>query len=313
MTSGLLANRSGYNTRTLLACHANGMTHDSPGLHELLDSWLIRLRAERKSPSTIKAYRAAVEHYLRWGNQHLDKPTVLAWLASMAENEPATARLRLAAVKRFAAWLAAEDYLNADAILLIRSPKLSDKAIPGLSGDEIQRLLKACNGRDWRAKRDKAMVVLLTETGMRASELLALETDDIDLAGCSLVVHKSKSGRARSVRFSPSAAAAIDRYRRGIPGLSGPLWLGTRGRLQYPGLRHSLGARARQAGVAGFHIHRLRHTAAIRWLDAGGTETGLMAQAGWQSREMIDRYSRASRETLAAKEFDRLGLQVDLD
>jgi len=89
------------------------------------------------------------------------------------------------------------------------------------------------------------------------------------------------------------------------------LWLSSTGRLTYTGMRHTLGARAEAAGVIGFHAHRLRHTAAVRWLAAGGSEGGLMAQAGWQSREMVDRYVSVARETLAGEEFNRLGLDVD--
>jgi integrase/recombinase XerD len=284
-----------------------------PDLPALLQSWLLQLRLERKSAQTIRAYTIGVELFLAH-SERLDKPSVIAWLATMTDNEPGTTRLRLAAVKQFAKWLAREDYLDADPILMIRPPKLDQKPVPGVTDEEIRRLLKVCGGKDWRSKRDKAMLLLLAETGMRAGELLALDVDDVDLAGCSLIVRKAKGGKSRRVRFSPSAAGTIDRYKRAVPGLhAGPLWRGTRGRLTYDGLRHTLGARADDAGVAGFHAHRMRHAAAIRWLDAGGTEGGLMAQSGWSSREMIDRYARASRETLAAKEFDRLGLQIDPD
>jgi integrase len=70
----------------------------------------------------------------------------------------------------------------------------------------------------------------------------------------------------------------------------------------------ALKQRAEEAGVRNFHPHRLRHTAAVRWLASGGSETGLMAQSGWASRKMIDRYVRTAAEELASVEFDRLGL-----
>ena len=52
---------------------------------------------------------------------------------------------------------------------------------------------------------------------------------------------------------------------------------------------------------------------AVRWLGKGGREIALMAQAGWTSRTMIDRYVKASSEALAAAEFDRLDMGVVLD
>ena len=54
--------------------------------------------------------------------------------------------------------------------------------------------------------------------------------------------------------------------------------------------------------------YRLRHTAATRWLAAGGAEGGLMAVAGWSKCEMIDRYTRATVSERAADEDRRLKL-----
>jgi integrase/recombinase XerD len=60
--------------------------------------------------------------------------------------------------------------------------------------------------------------------------------------------------------------------------------------------------------VAGFHVHRLRHSMSVRWLRAGGSEAGLRAHAGWADNTMITRYVKAASEQLAAEEFDRLNL-----
>lgn len=66
--------------------------------------------------------------------------------------------------------------------------------------------------------------------------------------------------------------------------------------------------RATAAGITGFHLHMLRNTAATRWLAAGGSENGLMAVAGWSSREMLDRYTQASASDRAAAEARKLNL-----
>jgi len=117
------------------------------------------------------------------------------------------------------------------------------------------------------------------------------------------------------VKFSPQTAVLVDKYLRArrraghLPTAhGGRLWLSSRGPLSYRGLAEALRARAIAGGINGFHLHQLRHTAAVRWLGAGGSETGLMAQAGWRSRTMIDRYVVSAREDLAADEFDRLNL-----
>jgi len=62
------------------------------------------------------------------------------------------------------------------------------------------------------------------------------------------------------------------------------------------------------AGVDGFHPHRLRHTAAHRWLAAGGSEGGLMAVAGWTRPDMLMRYTQAQASSRAAEEAKKLNL-----
>ena len=87
------------------------------------------------------------------------------------------------------------------------------------------------------------------------------------------------------------------------------LWLGDRGRgFSYDGLYVALRRRAAAAGVTHFHPHLLRHTAAHRWLAAGGSEGGLMAVAGWTRPDMLQRYARAGAEARAADEARRLNL-----
>jgi integrase/recombinase XerD len=296
------------------------VTDDLLDLESLRDSWLIALRGERKSASTLKAYQAGVDQYLAFCDRQqlpreLSKAGVRAFMAALADTEAATARLRLQALKLFARWLAEEEGFDPDPVLAVRAPKLDEKAVPDLSVAEVKAMLKVCAGRDFRDRRDTALLLLLTETGMRGGECLSLDVEDVDLKTCALLVRRGKGGKGRQVRFSESTAAAIDRWIRaraaaGNPRSSGALWVSSARpqRLSYRGMSDALGGRAEQAGVRGFHVHRLRHTAAVRWLASGGSETGLMAQSGWASRKMIDRYVKTAAEELASQEFDRLKL-----
>ena len=281
------------------------------------------LRAAHKSPHTMRCYRAGVQAYLDYCQAEgipaeLTKANVIAWLASRG-GEASTNRLHLTTLKLFARWLADEEGFNADPILAVKAPKLDQAAVADLAESELRRMVKVCDGPTLRDKRDKAALMLLTETGLRAAELLALDAGDIDIIGCVVHVRRGKGGKGRRVRFSPGTAGAVDRYLRarrhaGEPAGAGPLWISARpggGRLTYRGLAMTLKGRAADAGVVGFHVHRLRHTAAVRWLRAGGTETGLRAHAGWTSNVMINRYVKAASEQIAGEEFDRLNLGIE--
>jgi integrase/recombinase XerD len=290
-------------------------------LADLLASWLRELRGQRKSEHTWRSYQAAVQSFLAFCGEHdlpaeLTKTNVIGWLGAQGANQTSTVRLRLTAIKLFARWLAEAEGFDPDPVLAVKAPKMDQPSVPDLSENELRRLLKACDGAELRDKRDKAMLVLLAETGLRAAELLALDVTDVDLDGCVAHVRRGKGAKGRRVRFSPGAAAILDRYVRArhraiSHPAQGPLWISNRGaRLTYTGLTSTLKGRAKDAGVVGFHVHRLRHTAAVRWLRSGGTETGLMAQAGWSSNSMVGRYVAAASEQLAGEEFDRLDLGI---
>jgi integrase/recombinase XerD len=126
-------------------------------------------------------------------------------------------------------------------------------------------------------------------------------------------VRRGKGGRGRAVPFGPQTSRALDRYlraRRSHRLADTPaLWLGDRGKaFSYDALHKTLGERARAAGIEGFRPHRLRHTAAHRWLAAGGSEGGLMAVAGWTRPDMLLRYTRAQASARAATEARALRL-----
>ena len=101
----------------------------------LLPSWVLTLKAERKSPGTIKTYTAGVRRFLSWCEQTgtepvLDKSTVTAYIAASLETcEATTAGGRLLALKRFSAWAAEEDEQPEDRLAGLRQPKLDSKTL----------------------------------------------------------------------------------------------------------------------------------------------------------------------------------------
>jgi len=289
-------------------------------LADLLPSWELALRAERKSPQTVKAYGDGVRAYLRWCETNdrqavLERRLVAAFVDDLltAGAQPATARSRQLGVRRFSAWLTEEGEQDTDLLLGIKAPKLDSKVVEPLTDVEIRALLKACAGRDLRERRDDAILRFMIETGCRAGEVVALGVEDVDLAAGTAVVRRGKGGKGRVVPFGPQTAQAIDRYlrlRRGHRLASTPdLWLGDRGKaFTYDALHKTLKMRADAAGLTGFHPHLLRHTAAHRWLAAGGSEGGLMAVAGWTRPDMLMRYTQAQASSRAAVEARRLNL-----
>jgi len=249
------------------------------------------MRAERKSPQTIKSYGDGVRIFLRRceERQHspaLDRDLMKAWVVDMLEagSEPAAACARQLGVRRFSAWLEEEGEVDTDPLLGLKATKLDAKVTESLTEDELRRLIKACGGKEFRDRRDEAIIRLMAETAMRAGEVCGLTVADLDLNRGLVTVRRDKGGKGRISPFGDQTGRTIDRYlRQRTHRLADTeaLWLGDRGKeLNYYGLHRALKYRAEHAGLEKFHPHLLRHTAASRWLAAGGSEGGLMAVAG---------------------------------
>jgi site-specific recombinase XerD len=295
---------------------------DSTNLAELLTSWELHLRAERKSPQTVKSYsdgvRAYIAYCVREGKPvQIDRRQLREFINDLLTSgaKPATAVSRHLAVRRFSGWLTEEGEQDSDPLLGLKSPKMDSPVIEPLTDDQLRAMLKACRGPDLRDKRDEAIIRLMFTTGARAGEVVALQVDDLDLRSVppTALIRRGKGGKGRVVPLPVEVAAAIDKYmraRRSHRLKNDPaLWLGDRGKyFSYDALHQSLGMRAQMAGVKGFHPHRLRHTAAHRWLTKGGSGGGLMAVAGWTRPDMLLRYSQAQASARAAEEAQRLNL-----
>jgi integrase/recombinase XerD len=295
---------------------------DSPDLADLLPSWELHLRAERKSHETTKSYGDGVRAYIRWCQAN-DKPAVLdrqqlrEFIDGLLVNgaKPATAKSRHLAVRRFSDWLTEEDEQAVDPLLGLKAPKLDDPVTEPLTDDQLKALLKVCKGPDLRDKRDEAIVRLMFTTGARAGEVVAMQVKDLSLRSVppTATIRRGKGGKGRTIPLAMETAASIDKYLRARKThrlhQDPALWLGDRGRhFSYDALHKTLGWRAEMAGLQGFHPHRLRHTAADRWLSRGGSEGGLMAVAGWTRPEMLLRYTKHRAEARAAEEAQRLNL-----
>lgn len=224
------------------------------------------------------------------------------------------------AVRRFAAWLLATGRLGDDPFRGIKTPKVETPLVHPLTDDELRALLRTCDVADdahpdllLQHRRDEAIIRLMLETVIRKGEVVALEVGDLDLDACLVTIRRGKGGRGRVIPIGPFATRALGAYlslrSHHYLAATPRLWLGGRSRpLGYEGLHNTLRRRAQRAGIDGFHLHRLRHTAAHRSLAAGGSEAGLMAIAGWSRTDMLVRYTRARACERAAEEAWHLNL-----
>jgi integrase/recombinase XerC len=297
-----------------------------------LDSFRRWLEANQRSLKTVSGYLLATRQFHGFLAAHglptrLEQVTaqhVEMWLVSMRSERTKTgAPLRISSINRytnslraFFNWCVAEELVERTPLARIGHAR-EDSAPPDvLSEDEVRRLFKACEGKDFFARRDLALLRLWFATGIRRAEIAGIRLADVDLDQRVIRVH-GKGRRSRDVRIGRRAVVALDRYLRlrsahHLAETTDAFWLGTRGALHYAGIYAVLQRRAAQAQIRHIYPHLWRHTMAHRYLDAGGGETNLKALMGWSSNAQLQRYGASMIASRARDEYDRLGLDDDL-
>lgn len=206
-------------------------------------------------------------------------------------------------------WAVRRGYLTDHILHDIRRPKPERPAIIPLSESDIKAILAVCDrsiGYSRRgqvitdytrptAGRDRAILLLLLDTGIRASELCGLRLIDIDLRNRAITVF-GKGAKERALPIGPITARALQRYitaARADQPANAPLFLGARGEtLTRDALQKLLRRLGQQARVAGVHPHRFRHTFAIQYLRNGGNTRALQEALGHETLDMIRTYTR---------------------
>ena len=176
-----------------------------------------------------------------------------------------------------------------------------------VSGEELERLVRAINPTSPVGLRDRAIVLCLVESGLRASDVAGLELDGLDLTARTLRLRRHKQREFTTVPISRRLAAAIGAYvRRGRPVCStSSLFVShraPRGKAMTPiGVRGVVVRRAAEAGLAdrirGTHV--IRHSVASRWIQAGATLKQIADLLGHRSIDTTSIYAKVDLTALA--------------
>ncbi|MDP4094432.1 MAG: site-specific tyrosine recombinase XerD [Bacillota bacterium] len=176
-------------------------------------------RDKRLSLNTLQSYRRDIEQYISYLREMnlqnistTNKTTVIAYLLSLQKKGRATSTIsrNLASIRSFYQYIAKNKLIDHDPTSDLESPKVEKKLPQILSTKEVELLLDQPKCTDLKGYRDKAMLELLYATGIRVSELINLDTQDINLD--MGFIKCNKGNRERMIPIGSMAISAIQEY-----------------------------------------------------------------------------------------------------
>ncbi|MBV9865373.1 MAG: tyrosine-type recombinase/integrase [Abitibacteriaceae bacterium] len=295
-------------------------------IESLAEEWLLDCEYRLHSPQTLQTRRVFLTnlcwflkhrhyqtcgtrelkeflHYLRhgheeggrWGRKHLNKPV-----------RPVTVKDYHVCLSTFFKWLVAEGILPTSPMERIPRPVVRFEEKQPLTPAEVKALFGAAR-KSLHPQRNELILLLLLDTGIRASELCGLKVQDMDLNRrfCSVL---GKGNKRRVVYFGVSTGSALRVYLRQRAGRAEePLFLSivpgvTERPLTRSGLLKLIERLANAAGIQrSCSPHVLRRTFAIQWLRGGGDIFALQSMLGHTNLQMTQRYLSLARADIEAQ------------
>jgi integrase/recombinase XerD len=310
------------------------MNRRSPGLFlsKAIEGFLQYKQAEALSPRTIESYAHDLKLWLEYQKDgdvaKVTTPNLRAYIVYLqTEYKPRritggnekplsskTVRNHYISLCAFFHWCADEFQIH-NPMGGVPKPKFQGAIVEAFSKEEVAALLKACDTcaeakTDRRktfvmnratGRRDRAIILFLLDTGVRASELCALHVGDWDQKTNKVNIRHGREGGAkggygRTVYLGKSAGKALWRYladREDGHEPTAPMFESKAGqRLGRDGLYQVIAALGVKANVAKCHPHRFRHTMAVNFLRFSGDLLTLQALGGWKTMEVMKIYAK---------------------
>ena len=278
------------------------------------------LRQMRASPNTVASYRDTFRLLLRYTAERLkkapsdlslddvDAPLVLDfldWLEAERKVTPRTRNNRLAALRSFFRHVSMSEpaqALRCQRILALPQKRAQKRTIDFLSSEEIEALVAAPDKTMWIGRRDRTLLLVLVQTGLRVSELTSLRCESVVLGTGA---HVQCDGKGRKRRCTPLRRDAIDALTAWLEehcaGPQTPLFPSSRGgRLSTDAVERLVVKHAKIAGNRCPSIveknvtpHVLRHSAAMALRQEGVDLSVIALWLGHESVETTQMYLHA--------------------
>ncbi len=276
---------------------------------EAIEEFIVAKRAGGRAPRTIADYRRVLLPFADWCQEQevddiasLNRSHVRRYVAHLREKgwTETTVAIHIRYLRAFLNWCYREGILSDALAQAIEVPKLPPPEVSVPTQEDIEALLNTCD-ESFLGLRDKAIILVFLDTGLRVGELCSLEMSGISINGNHTTIElvDPKSRQRKYCFLQEKATEALMEYLKLRGNDPGPLFLerwGKRG-ITPSGVWKMLRKRAQMAGVPPKKVrpHAFRKAFATWWLKAGGDEWSLMQLGGWKSRRTLKHYVAAAK------------------
>lgn len=248
------------------------------GLTQNIEQFIRAKQAEQRRPRTLEWYREKLGGFIRYATSQGVESVLditphhirefLIYLRDKGHNEGGCHGY-YQALKAFLFFFdneyEPEGWRNP--IRKVKAPSVSMEPIVGISLEEFEVLYDACDNRTFFGERDKALLSILIDTGVRAGELTQMNIEDVNFSDSSILIRKSKVRKPRSVFMGKKARRQVRRYLNYVEDDMGPLFISKQGdRLTYSGTREIIRRLSVRAGMKEPGLHDFRRTFAVTLL-----------------------------------------------
>ena len=268
------------------------------GISRAIENFLLSREAGGCTPATLTWYLKYLAPLGVWLEaqgvteaQDITPGLLRAWLAEQQRRGLSASSVYhyAQAARAFSNFMAGDGIVAESPFRAVKMPKLDKRILPAFSEKDVKRLLALCD-----TSRDKAAILFLLDSGVRASEFVALDVGDVDTKTGAVTVWQGKGRKGRLTFIGAKARLALGRYlaEREDVTPDAPLWasLTTDERLTTSGLRQLLRRVGEAAGVDHCHPHTFRRTCALWALKAGMSIYHLQAMLGHEDLAVLRRY-----------------------
>jgi site-specific recombinase XerD len=278
--------------------------------------FLIFCKVEGFAPKTIKNYRSFIKPFIAYCRNELGIEDTLALTAIHIRSylltfkdrvKPYTFHDYFRAIKRFFNWLVDEGILSISPMANMKPPRIPKTLIQPFRLEDLRTLLALCDDKTFLGIRNKAIILIFLETGLRLSELATIQIQDIDFDR-SVIKVMGKGAKERVVAIQHKTQKAILHYLINRKDTHPCLWVTEEHRpLTLRGIQIMIIRLGQRAGLKNVRCspHTFRHTAATMCLDNGAGEFEVQAMLGHSTLTMTRRYVASLNSEKAAEAHKR--------